>query len=291
MQFIKVKLVILISVITLIYAAYSQCANSRSAHANQDDFRTDERGNQYAPELPNLRAIFINKPYVLVDNKVIFEFDINFPAFTGNDKLDQLFKNFVQYDYREYNSELSGIDFLDEYCLKDQESTCRASYSRHFTAYLPSPNILSVIYYLEILYLGGARPFPDFQPGLYDLTDGREMTLGEIFNNYPMGLPALWSFIAQGWCNHPENFDKVFPSFYGISANYADCSRAVTIPMPTNLKSSPVTFKSLGNAFLTPEGMTIRLTAMDSFGPMAFYNELTIPKAQLITIGVKPETW
>lgn len=252
--------------------------------------RKDANGNHFGMEVPNLWAISINSTYVHPTVKNLnIEFNINYPANTGNIELDKFFQTKLNEEYRSmlYDAISGNIEF----CSEEPDISCAGYIIRKFEAYAPSEDIISVVYLVANAPPGASSLSSFYESFTFNLKESRELTLDDIFIDYQKALPLLWPLVAKGWCGHPQNEFKEFPGYYEIPENFQNCSNTASIPIPAMLKKSPHTFNNLGSAFLTQEGMTLRLEAWQTWGPRYETYDILIGKKELIRIGAKPEIW
>jgi hypothetical protein len=253
--------------------------------------RKDAYRNQYGAELPNLSSFTIQEEWAHRRVKQLrIGFDISFPTNTGDDVMDQHFKTEAENNYREIVTDW-GSDSNADLCEELGFTGCGASYIKVFLAQAPSPDILSIIYFENLGYMGAASGLYEMTTHTYNLKEHRELSFSDIFTDYPKTIPLLWTRIVRGWCDHPENTYKDVPSFYEIPNTFNTCSRKASVPIPAGLRSTPYTFDAPGHAVLTPEGITLTLIDWQSWGSLRQHNEIHIGKDELIKMGARPEIW
>jgi hypothetical protein len=176
----------------------------------------------------------------------------------------------------------------DKFC---KENKCFIEINRHFSAFSPSPEIISFVFTTTKSSPGPGHDASILKSASYDLKTARELTLDDVFIDPKKSISLLWPTIAERWCEHDHNSRKTFPRFYKLPDGANNCAKVASVPLPDQLKAPPYTFEKLGFAYLTPRGLTLELTGPLSWGPDSAIFDLNLDRNLLLKIGAKPEVW
>jgi hypothetical protein len=130
------------------------------------------------------------------------------------------------------------------------------------------------------------KPINDASSYIYDLRSGKFLKISDVFEDPQKSLPLLWPKMVKAWC--ALGFGSV-PIDYFDSYNDNNSCKKKNLPVPKRWKSGKISFEDMGFVILTPKGMLIRhlLPYATVDGPQ----EVTIPKRDLLTMGVKKGIW
>jgi hypothetical protein len=262
---------------------------SHAQKAASGKMRKDANGNEYSSELPNLKAYVISETWVHpTEKKFEIDFNINVPRATGDARLDQIFKDVADNQKQEGILEATADDGV-EFCR--QGKMCHSAFGRKFMAFAPSSDILSVSYFYYFMSHGAIHPITEYESFVYDVKNGRELELKDIFTDYDYSLPLLWKKTVDAFCalsgaQRPQ--EKQIPTFYKIPDQLRSCSKSSSVPVPEELRG-PDAFEALGHAYLTPDGISLRLTKWEANSEEEPI--IRIGKKELMEMGAKSEIW
>ena len=264
-------------------------ANLAFAQAAQE-MRTDTHGNQYSPLLSQLSAINNVEQWTsFFCSRNVYEVEQNVPTGTGSERVDHLLAVYMAQELERLKRE-SFFEISE--CPR--ASTRLMSYSRKFAAYSPSPNsdILSILFNIDIGQAGSDGERHYSESALIRLSDGKLLDLVDIFPNYRASAQVLWDEVVKGWCEHPDNKDKVLPDYYSLPSRLRACDPSGRTPIPRAIWTTPSSFQGFGPVYFTPEGMTIHLRSWNrAWDPNAAPPEVKIGKEALVEMGVDPRIW
>ncbi|MDR2455833.1 MAG: hypothetical protein LBE49_04475 [Deltaproteobacteria bacterium] len=251
--------------------------------------RQDRAGNLYGPGLDKMRALTTKKRVKSSDcpGKTL-ALNVSTPYGIGIKKLDEAMARKHKRDVE--NIQKMAFKAIGEYCQPDF-SQSESTYDRTFEAYDPGGGSLSVIYNVLILYYMAAHHSHGYEAFNYNLQTGEELTIGDLFLSPPgaaEGLEGLWAMIASAWCRYNDN--KTIPNFYDMPDDTDWCANPARIALPKRLEGQPA-MKDLGNAFLTPDGLELRLQPYDGWSYADGDAILVLDKPSLIRIGFNPALW
>jgi hypothetical protein len=258
--------------------------------ASAQNLRKDQAGNRYGPGLEKLGALFtrrtiqapdcpdlrmklaISNPYGLW----IPEFDLVMAAKQVAD---------VDKAVRKFFDEFEGP------CYPYNSSSSEFEYNTTFEAHYSGGGVISIVYDNYVFYPGAAHPLNSFEAHSLNLRTGRELTMDDLFLRPPgaaEGLKRLWPLIAAGWCRY--NDLRLLPIFYGLPEGRDWCANPGMIPLPKDLRGRPA-LGELGNAFLTADGLSLRLDGDNTWAHSFGTSTLNFDKQALIRLGFDPALW
>jgi hypothetical protein len=225
------------------------------------------------PELPNLGYEFlIDETHDQKCRDYTNFVTAIYPVNTGSKALDNILafkaKKFLQ-KYLDYKHPACGNPIgltVSEFLMT-------------FEAHSPGKNYLSILEHSMEFPAGYAHPWNRAKANIFDLRTARVVKINQIFPN-PKYLPILWETMYWRWCQ--LGFGTI-PDHYDVSNHSCD-GRPPSPPM-----ASPQHLDVLGQVYLVPEGMIIRLDPPyhRSAGPQ----KITINIGELQNMGANMEFW
>ncbi|MDR2455835.1 MAG: hypothetical protein LBE49_04485 [Deltaproteobacteria bacterium] len=268
--------------------ALALAASPEAAWAQK--LRRDEAGNQYGPWLDNIGARTTKRKIKAhACPAMTLELNISTPYGTGIDFFDKAMARQHALDVGKLEREF--INDNAEGCQQVLTSNTNTTVDRTFEAYYPGGGSLSIVYHVTVFYAGGAHPMHEYEALNINFETGREVAVSDLFLSPPgaaEGLKALWAMIASGWCRYNEQ--KSIPNFYKMPEDVKWCANPATIPLPKRLRERP-SLKDLGNAFLTADGLELRLQPYDGWSYSHGSSSLALDKRSLLGIGFNPALW
>jgi hypothetical protein len=230
------------------------------------------------PELPKmlfttLLGTFVDRNCDLY-TKVV---GISYPINTGSSAFDNFLADKAKKDFDMLANETNGECF--DFVKSSRENWYRLS----FIAHAPGKNHVSVMFVGTQYGIGGAHPINEASSYIYDLRSGKFVKISDVFEDPQKSLPLLWPKIEKAWCA----LMLTLTSYYSAK-DYNYCIKNIR-PMPKRWKSGKISFEDMGYVFLTPKGMLIH--ELSPFSQAIGPQEITIPKRDLLTMGVKKGIW
>jgi hypothetical protein len=281
------KLSLRLSVMLILTLAISLALFPEAASAQKP--RQDRAGNLYGPGLEKMRALTTKKKVKSPDcPRKTLALAVSTPYGIGLEELDQALARKHERDVE--NIQRMAFKTINQFCRSDFGAN-ESTYDRTFEAYYPGGGSLSVIYNVLILYDTAAHHSHDYEAFNFNLETGKELTMGDLFLSPPgaaEGLEGLWTMIASAWCRYNER--KSIPNFYDMPDDTDWCANPAMIPLPKRLQGQPA-MRDLGNAFLTPDGLELRLQPYDGWSYADGDAILVLDKKSLIRLGFNPALW
>ncbi|MDR0620352.1 MAG: hypothetical protein LBJ61_00500 [Deltaproteobacteria bacterium] len=256
---------------------------------NSPNFKEDAAGNKFDPALTGLGATTttFTVPDPVCPN-ISVKARLSRPTRTGDDLLDEALSLELRQVSRKVATGFSlGADSLSD-CPEHVTLDEPGEVTEFFEAHSPSAGILSVLFTRFESLPWAAHPNQGYDVLNYNLTKGQELTLDDLF---PEGLvtASLWGVVAKEWCSF--NDYKKLPSFYGLSEDTDWCAKPDSIPLPASLTTYPISLKSLGNGYLTKDGLVLQLGAYEGWSYADGPSTLLISKDTLKKLGAKASIW
>jgi hypothetical protein len=210
------------------------------------------------------------------------------PAGTGDDLLDGRLA-------LELLGELRSIrrtppDSTDPSECPSQEALAEgAEIQRIFEVHSPSKGILSIAYQMFSATPLAVHPNTTFESYNHSLAQGRPLKLGDLFPGEDAPAAVLWAVVAPKWCAY--NDYRSLPSFYGFDPEADLCAKPKEIPLPAALVADPDSLAALGNAYLTEDGLMLRLAAYDGWSYADGPSALLVGKDELVAVGADKTLW
>jgi hypothetical protein len=254
------------------------------------DMRTDEATNRYSEALGDLGAVT-----AVVEGtdrfcpSVKFKAALSRPIGAQNAVFDETSTFEIRKELLRFSGNALGLNDASE-CSNFKTGEHPVELQRVFAAHSPSPSIISVIYTVFRSSPFDAHPYTEFEAFTFDLAKSRELTLDDIIppESSPQALEALWAEAAKGWCAYNDH--HTLPSFYGLFDDGL-CSKPESAPLPPALAQDRSSLKALGNAYLTSEGLALRLAPSDGWSYAEGPSELVLKKGALVKFGAKASIW
>jgi hypothetical protein len=268
--------------------ALSLAAMPKAASAQK--LRPDQAGNRYGPGLDDLGAKTTKRKIAAPDcPEMTLELTISTPQGTGIDLFDKVMARKHELD----------VEKIERSFLRDNAGGCQEIFTsntdttvdRTFEAYHPGGGSLSILYHVVVFNAGAAHSTEQFEAWNLNFETGQEVAIGDLFLSPPgaaEGLMDLWAMIASGWCRYSRH--KTIPSFYQMPDGAEWCANPAMIPLPKRLRERPA-MKDLGNAFLTADGLELRLQPYDAFSHADGDAVLVLDKRSLLRAGFNPALW
>jgi hypothetical protein len=235
-------------------------------------------------ELPNLgfvalRGTFPDPQCPALSNSV----GLAYPIGIGSKELEKALGGMARASFGRLAGAANGI------CPEPGEpfpSQRTAETKISFMARAPGRNYLSLLTVTYELGIGAAHGGMSSDSVTYDLRSGEPIELWDLFADPALAVPALWAFMAKGWCEQSPQGN--LPSVYGLP-DY-QC-QAGSPPLPEALKAAKTPFSALGKVLLAPEGLTIELDPYDAWSYADGPAWLDIPKDVLLGLGADKTIW
>lgn len=249
--------------------------------------RSDEAGNLYGPGMEGAGAIAIKE--VFTSNRcpeMTLTQELYAPAWTGSVELDRM----LAAELEAFAEERRHVFLTDTTASCNFEITASES-RRVFEIHAPGGGTVSVLYTIAGYEAGKAHGYQLFRAVNFNPWTGGELTASELFLQPPGtrdGLRSLWSKLAREWCDYSDK--REIPNYYKLDFNKDWCANPSRAPLPAMFQGRS-TLDELSHAYLTRDGMILRLGPYEgwyyAFGPAM----LELDRAFLIRIGFDPALW
>lgn len=245
----------------------------------------DQNGNRLPPkteltELEAKKTTHTEKSTICDDNILVHTF--YYPQGTGRQSVDLGVRNMV---IEEMNKNVAEIK-QEGFCAADEcgESSCgRWPVTQTFSVYQSSPDYISILFE-ESGFTGGAHTNTVFTVLNYNLKNGRQLTLAEVFPDQKRSLPLYWDYVYAKWC--AENGYK-FPLHYN---SVEDCAAGIDPDNPNTYQGAD-NLDDLGRLVFSAKGATLVLGPYESGSYANGTRTLDLPLAELLKIGASPTLW
>jgi hypothetical protein len=261
--------------------------------ASAQNLRKDQAGNLFGPGLENMGALTTKRSFAYPDCPgMTLELRISTPYGIGIPQFDMAMAR-----KHELDVEKAAIPFFKHppgECKPENSSITESFYSRTFEAHYPGGGFLSIVY--DIAYYdavdGPAHPDNDLKVVNVNPWTSEPVEMADLFLDPPgyyEGVRNLWPAIAVGWCRY--NDEKTMPNFYELPKSKQWCADPARAPLPERLSGWWVGLEDLGNAFLTADGLGLRLGPYQGWYYALGDSTLNIDKRTLIGLGFDPALW
>lgn len=250
--------------------------------------RRDGVGNLYGPGLEQVAPVTIEK--FLRDpvcRELTLEIRHSAPTNTGSLALDKFLAADLEKSVQESLAGFSGMGGYDCDGFGDGESTSERTFEIHDSG----GGIVSIVYAIFGMHAGAAHGYEYFRSINFNVANGRELTMGDLFTSPPgaaEGLKAFWPYVAKAWCSY--NDERRIPNFYEMREDNKYCSNPARAPMPARLRGQPA-IADLGNAYFTRQGMILKLAPYDGWSYARGPSSLSFKKEGLVMLGFNPAIW
>jgi hypothetical protein len=206
--------------------------------------------------------------------------DVSYPQWVGNADVDADIEKLAEDWMRDAQFYSPNDD--EDYCGRVQELNASVSYE----LYQASKRFVGIIV-TDFKFTGGAHGNLNSTSYNYDLLTGRRFSFADFFPMTEKGLTAFFQYVYLNACA-PDSGHAKMPSHYGNVA----CDGTDDIPpVPPKFLADADNQEKLGILTLTAEGVLVTLDPFSawSFGDGSY--KLSIPKANLVKMGVTPIFW
>lgn len=207
--------------------------------------------------------------------KIALDSTIVYPQDTGNAVVDQYFEKYSS-DFLE-NSKTS----YQESVLNDP-SVCTFDYNlfshADFDSYKAGANTLGILYTLSS-FVGGAHEELDYRAFNFNLTNGLEMHIKDLFPRPKTALPKLYNYVYTELCTATDA--------HGAASTVLGGTCGTDKLAPKEFSALNGSLDQIGHMILTADGANLNFLPLDLWSWAQGPYTLSIPKEKLIEFGAK----
>jgi hypothetical protein len=216
-------------------------------------------------------------PHKICPGKKALDATATYPKGTGNDLVDQFFLkkalDFVNLVGVDYLAE-DGVLYDETWCDSEQELSVDMS----FETTSPGPGFLGVLLtYSEAL--GGVHPSYWYRSLNFDLSNGKEITVHDLFSDPQKGIAGIFALAYKELCSQTSEHD---PAFYVLGASCEEDPQP-----PAELLAVTGGLDGLGHMTLAPGGASLNFSPYEIWSWSQGDYVLQIPAPAMLALGAR----